>query len=35
MDALTAHTAMNKQAFESAQLRDNMKVVLLGAGRLS
>jgi type I restriction enzyme R subunit len=29
MDALTAHTAMSKQALESEQLRDDMKDVLL------
>jgi type I restriction enzyme, R subunit len=34
MDALTAHTAMSKQALESEQLRDDMKDVLLGAGKL-
>jgi type I restriction enzyme, R subunit len=34
MDALTAHTAMSKQALESEQLRDDMKSVLLGAGQL-
>ena len=34
MDALTAHTAMSKQALESAQLRADMKDVLLGAGKL-
>lgn len=34
MDALTAHSAMSKQALESAQLRNDMKDVLLGAGRL-
>jgi type I restriction enzyme R subunit len=34
MDALTAHTAMSKQALESEKLRDDMKDVLLGAGRL-
>lgn len=34
MDALTAHTAMSKQALESEKLRTDMKDVLLGAGRL-
>jgi hypothetical protein len=34
MDALSAHTAMSKQALESEQLRDDMKDVLLGAGKL-
>lgn len=34
MDALTAHTAMSKQALESEKLRADMKDVLLGAGRL-
>jgi type I restriction enzyme R subunit len=34
MDALTAHTAMSKQALESEQLRADMKDVLLGAGML-
>jgi len=34
MDALTAHTAMSKQALESEQLREDMKDVLLGAGKL-
>jgi type I restriction enzyme R subunit len=34
MDALTAHSAMSKQALESAKLRDDMKDVLLGAGKL-
>jgi len=34
MDALTAHTAMSKQALESEQLRADMKDVLLGAGKL-
>lgn len=34
MDALAAHTAMSKQALESEQLRDDMKDVLLGAGKL-
>ena len=34
MDALTAHSAMSKQALESAQLRADMKDVLLGAGKL-
>ena len=34
MDALTAHSAMSKQALESEQLRNDMKDVLLGAGRL-
>ena len=33
-DALTAHSAMSKQALESEQLRDDMKDVLLGAGQL-
>ncbi len=34
MDALSAHTAMSKQALESEQLRADMKDVLLGAGKL-
>jgi type I restriction enzyme R subunit len=34
MDALTAHSAMSKQALESEKLRSDMKDVLLGAGRL-
>jgi type I restriction enzyme R subunit len=34
MDALTAHSAMSKQALESEKLRNDMKDVLLGAGRL-
>jgi type I restriction enzyme R subunit len=34
MDALTAHTAMSKQALESEKLRADMKDVLLGAGKL-
>jgi type I restriction enzyme R subunit len=34
MDALTAHTAMSKQALESEKLRTDMKDVLLGAGKL-
>lgn len=34
MDALTAHTAMSKQALESEKLRADMKEVLLGAGKL-
>jgi len=34
MDALTAHTAMSKQALESEKLRSDMKDVLLGAGKL-
>ncbi len=34
MDALTAHTAMSKQALESEKLREDMKGVLLGVGRL-
>ena len=34
MDALSAHTAMSKQALESEQLRSDMKDVLLGAGKL-
>ncbi len=34
MDALTAHTAMSKQALASGELRADMKDVLLGAGRL-
>ena len=34
MDALTAHSAMSKQALDSEQLRDDMKDVLLGAGQL-
>ena len=34
MDALTAHTAMSKQALESEKLRNDMKDVLLGVGRL-
>jgi hypothetical protein len=33
MDALTAHTAMSKQALESEKLRADMKDVLLGAER--
>jgi type I restriction enzyme R subunit len=34
MDALTAHTAMSKQALESEKLRADMKDVLLGEGKL-
>ena len=34
MDALSAHSAMSKQALESEQLRSDMKDVLLGAGKL-
>ncbi|MBA3596215.1 MAG: type I restriction endonuclease subunit R [Methylibium sp.] len=34
MDALSAHTAMSKQALESEKLRGDMKDVLLGAGKL-
>ena len=34
MDALSAHTAMSKQALESASLRADLKAVLLGAGKL-
>ena len=34
MDALTAHSAMSKQALESEKLRNDMKDVLLGVGRL-
>ena len=34
MDALSAHTAMSKQALQSEQLRADMKDVLLGAGKL-
>lgn len=34
MDALTAHTAMSKQALESEKLRADMQDVLLGAGKL-
>lgn len=34
MDALTAHTAMSKQALESEALRSDLKDVLLGAGQL-
>jgi type I restriction enzyme R subunit len=34
MDALTAHTAMSKQALESEKLRADLKDVLLGAGKL-
>ena len=34
MDALAAHTTMSKQALDSEQLRDDMKDVLLGAGKL-
>lgn len=34
MDALSAHTAMSKQALDSEKLRSDMKDVLLGAGRL-
>ena len=34
MDALSAHTAMSKQALASAELRSDMKDVLLGAGKL-
>ena len=34
MDALTAHTAMSKQALESDKLRADIKDVLLGLGQL-
>ena len=34
MDALTAHTAMSKQALESEKLQIDIKDVLLGAGKL-
>ncbi len=34
MDALSAHTEMSKQALDSAKLRDEMKGVLLGPGKL-
>ena len=34
MDALTAHGTMSRQALASAQLRADLKAVLLGAGRL-
>ena len=34
MDALSAHGAMSKQALESETLRNDMKDVLLGAGKL-
>ena len=34
MDALSAHTAMSKQALDSQQLRADLKDVLLGAGQL-
>ena len=34
MDALAAHTVMSKQALESGKLRQDMKDVLLGAGKL-
>jgi type I restriction enzyme, R subunit len=34
MDALAAHSAMSKQALQSAALRADLKAVLLGAGRL-
>jgi type I restriction enzyme, R subunit len=34
MDALSAHSAMSKQALESATLRADLKAVLLGAGKL-
>ena len=34
MDALTAHSAMSKQALESDKPRSDMKDVLLGAGKL-
>jgi type I restriction enzyme R subunit len=34
IDALSAHTAMSKQALESAALRADLKAVLLGAGKL-
>ena len=34
MDALSAHSAMSKQALESEKLRSDMKGVLLGAGKL-
>jgi type I restriction-modification system DNA methylase subunit len=34
IDALSAHSTMSKQALESAELRADLKAVLLGAGRL-
>ena len=34
MDALAAHQAMGKQALDSQRVRDDMKDVLLGPGRL-
>jgi type I restriction enzyme R subunit len=34
MDALTAHTAMSKQALESELVRADLKDVLLGVGKL-
>jgi type I restriction enzyme R subunit len=34
MDALAAHSAMSRQALESAALRADLKAVLLGAGKL-
>lgn len=34
MDALAAHSAMSKQALESAKVREDMKDVLLGPGQL-
>ncbi|MBT9486759.1 MAG: type I restriction endonuclease subunit R [Rubrivivax sp.] len=34
MDALAAHSAMSKQALQSAALRADLKAVLLGAGKL-
>jgi type I restriction enzyme R subunit len=34
MDALSAHSEMSKQALESEALREDMKGVLLGPGKL-
>jgi type I restriction enzyme R subunit len=34
MDALSAHSTMSKQALDSRKLRDDIKDVLLGAGKL-
>ena len=34
MDALAAHSTMSKQALDSARVRDGLKDVLLGPGRL-
>jgi len=34
MDALTAHTAMSKQALDSEKVRSGLKDVLLGPGEL-